>query len=206
VFVVASAMVSFNGWPQLGAESTPVAVVSGHTHGVASRSAVRRFVAATSAELAAINRPAVAAAPTVATQAPSAGRPSTAVVAGTPLKPSGSGSPTFTATANPNPPPPPAPCQPCAKPSLSDTLAGATRSATSQLGKAVTTTGSNLGSVVTGLTGAVAGKLGAVNPALGQIVQQTGQALGNTVTTATNLLGTTVSGTGNSVAGLIAHK
>jgi hypothetical protein len=207
VFFFASAVVSFRGWPQVGAQGTPVAVIAGQARPSSSRTQVRQFIALASAQTASVTHQASAGTGAAAGRLAS-GRHRTAILAATPVGSHGAHPASFSSTTSIAPggsTPPPTACTSCGRTTLGTALGAATQAATTTLGTTVAGTGSQLGSVVSGLTGAVASKLGAVSPGLAQIVSSTGQALNGTIGSATGTLGGTLSGVGNGLSGLLSH-
>src|SRR5437879_1290747 len=84
LFVLASAVVSFRGWPQVGDQSPPTAVVVARASAHAGSTATRRVIAVAAAQAAAVTGPAVSrtgGAGTQAAGAPAAG----ATVSASPL-------------------------------------------------------------------------------------------------------------------------
>ncbi len=208
VFFFASAVVSFRGWPQVGAQATPVAVIAGQSRASSSLTRVRQFTAAASGQTGSV------AGQTASGTGPAGlrlafGQSQTATVVVTRLGSHGAHRASFTATTPSAPPvstpPTPTPCSTCGRPTLGATLGAATQAVTTTLGSTVAGAGSQLGSVVTGLTGAVAGNLGAVSPGLGGIVGGTGQALGGTVGSSTGTLGATLTGVGKGLRGILTR-
>ena len=205
MFIVASALVAFHGWPHVAVQPSPGEVV------VSPRSARSTGASASARRLAA----AVVAAPVVGTgtaAAPRAGRRGgsggtggpgagrtgrngtvatpvstsipAATQAGTPTSScatSGCGTPTTTAA------PPPSPVQQGQQ---------VIQQVTNTLGHAVTGTGQQVGSVVQQTTSSVAGAVGGSSSPVGGAVQQTGSGAAKTVTGVTNALGGLVSGLG----------
>ncbi len=208
VFVFASAVVSFRGWPQVGSQATPVAVIAGQARPSSSPTQVRQFIALASAQAAAVTHQGAAGTGGAGTQL-LAGQSSTATLATTHLGSGGTHRATFSSTTSTAPggsTPPPTSCGTCGTPTLGTTLGAVAQAATNSLGTTVAGTGSRLGSVVGGLTGAVAGKLGAVSPGLANVVAGTGQALNGTIGSATGALGGTLSGLGQGLGGLLSHR
>ncbi|MDQ6605124.1 MAG: hypothetical protein M3Z06_01080 [Actinomycetota bacterium] len=210
VFFFASAVVSFRGWPQVGAQATPVAVLAGPARPSSSHTQVRQFVALASVQTASSTRQAATGAGTgPAGGRLASGQPVTAILAAPPPGSHGGHHPSFTSTppASPGAAPPPTttPCSNCGAPTLGATLGAATQAVTGTLGATVANTGSRLGSVVSGLTGAVASKLRGLSPGLEQIVNGTGRGLDGTIGSATGNLQGTLSGVGNGLNGILTR-
>jgi hypothetical protein len=207
VFVFASAVVSFQGWPQVGDQGTPVAVIARSEAPAQSSSAgARSFVALASAQAAAVTGQARTRTRGPAGGLAPAGSP-TAIIAKPGLGSRGPHRSTFASTTPvaSGPATPPTGCNPCARPPLTSVLGSTTQAAAGSLGTAVTSAGSRLGSAVSGLTGAVGGKLGGLSPGLGHVVTGAGQAVGGTVSSATGALGSTLAGVGKGLGGLLAR-
>ncbi|HEY1515122.1 MAG TPA: hypothetical protein VGF91_01805 [Solirubrobacteraceae bacterium] len=206
MFIVASALVAFRGWPHLAVQPAPGEVV------ISPRSARSTGPSASARRLAAVVAAPVGGTGTAAapgarrrggTGAPAAGRRGgngtvgtpvrtsipVATQAGTPASPcatSGCGTPTTTAA------PPPSPLQQGQQ---------VIQQVTNTLGHAVTGTGQQVGSVVQQTTSSVAGAVGGSSSPVGGAVQQTGSGAAKTVTGVTNALGGLVSGLGGGLPG-----
>jgi hypothetical protein len=180
LFVVASAVVSFQGWSQISISGSPATLpANGGT--AASRTPVSQRLAAAAAQVAA-PRPAISQPATVAPAGgavavqPLAQPPSVAPVPsplGGPTKQTGG--PGGGSSQNPSP---------------TSQLGTVVQGATNQLGGTLNSTGQTLGSAVTTLVGRVASKLSG--------------SLGTTVRKAGNALGTTISATGATAGGLVS--
>jgi hypothetical protein len=186
----ASAAVSLRGWPQVGAQGTPVAVIARQVRPPSSQMQVRQFIALASPRLPRLpirRRP--------GPERRSTGSPPDARERRfwrrrrSDLTGRTASFNSTTSTAPGGSTPPPTACTSCGRPTLGTALGAATQAATTTLGTTVAGTGSQLGSVVSGLTGAVASKLGAVSPGLAHVVGSTGQALNGPIGSATGALG-----------------
>jgi hypothetical protein len=207
MFIVASALVAFRGWPHVGAQPSPgeVVVSPSPATGAGSPSA-RRLALFTTGAVAGIAAPAPAApagiravpgAGRVGASAPphSLGRPVTAsrpVVAGasggTASSCPAGGCGSTAGTAQPGS-------------AVSGSLPGPTRpvqqvigQSTGALGGAVSGTGNQVGSVVQKTTGAVAGAVQPVSPPAAGVVNSTGAGAAKTVTGVTQTIAGTLSG------------
>lgn len=207
VFFFASAVVSFRGWPQVGGQATPVAVLAGHERPASSHTQVRRFAAVISGPAARATGPVAATA--AASSRVASARQTTAILAATPVGSPGGHRPSFTSTTPGAPgvstPPATPPCGTCGAPTLGTALGAATQAATNTLGTTVASAGGQLGSVVSGLTGVLGGRLGALSSSAAQIVSGTGRALGGTLGSATGNLGGALSGAGKGLSGILAR-
>jgi hypothetical protein len=201
VFVLASAVVAFRGWPHVGDQGTSVAVVASQPRIPLDVRAVRRIVAADTALARATG-----AGPGTATARASAAGGSVEVAStnrvhstGPVTKPDQQ-SQQLTPAANvgsaPN----------CAPPSCVPALQGlgsTVSHTTGELGGAVAATGSAVASTVSGLANSVARTLSGLNPGLGTTVKQAGEAVGATVNGVVGGLGGVVSGVGNALGQLL---
>ena len=205
MFIVASALVAFHGWPHIAAQPSPgEVVISPRSESSPATQVARRLavVAATPAAGAAASAgvgalgsaSSPAHPPTAAGRALGGGRsgipgpPRQTVGAPTgPATPvaapaSGPGAPTSCCVTRP---PPRSPVQQVQQ----------TRGqATTTLGNVASGTGSQLGSTVQQTTNAVAGAVGGVSPAAGGVVGSAGSGAAQTVTGATEALGGVASG------------
>jgi hypothetical protein len=203
MFIVASALVAFRGWPHLAPAPAPGEVV------IAPRSARSPGASAFARRLAAVV--AAPAAGTGPAAAPGAGRRggtggrrgvgptgpthsvgapvSTSIPVGTPAATptsscaTGGCGPATTTTAAP----PPTPVQQGQQ---------LIQQVTNTLGKMVSGTGGQVGSTVQQTTSSVAGAVGGASPAVGGVVKQAGSGTAKTVTGVTNAVGGLVSGLG----------
>jgi hypothetical protein len=209
VFVMASAVVAFKGWPQVGSAASPAAVIFTRPHLVAASSAERRLAAVARAN------------PAASASHVSAGHAGRAVTRhGQSLARServslgsrhrGSGTVTRvsvppTTPAAPSPPQSTGCGSSCATPPATNTLATAVQGSTSALGSTVAGTGKTLGSTVSGVVGTVASKLAGVSPPLASTVSAAGNALGNTVNQTTGAVGGLLTGTGKTLGALLGN-
>jgi hypothetical protein len=207
MFVFASAVVSFRGWPQASQPSQPFAVVLAQTAGSAQAKHVGAVAAAefpaVGAGRGAAGRGAGAAPAILRTSRQRFGR----VVGRTPdvrVIPPRIG--TVTVASGGTASAPSCTTGVCVVHRVGSTLGSTATSATSAVGSTVSRTGDAAGSALTRVTGTVGSKVGAVSPPLGHLITKTGTAVGGTVTGATTLLGSTVSSTGKTVGGLISGK
>jgi hypothetical protein len=198
VFIVASAMVAFHGWPHVGAQPSPgEVVISPRSASVPPSPAARRLaiVAAPRAARAGATVPARApgargrgsggrGAGVVAPPRETIGAP--ASTSGPVTTPAG-GSPTSCPCATSQAPPPATPVQ-----KVHQTVGQVTNT----LRNVVSDEGSQLGSTVQRTTNAAAGAVGSVSPAVGGAVQSAGSDAAQTVTGVTQGLGGVVSGPG----------
>lgn len=205
VFVTASAVVAFRGWPQVASTSAPAALVVSRPHLSGPSRAEKRLVAAERATPAGGSQVA-ARGRTAASDAPqgSAGTAQRvtriASVGSTPLRPKHvaavpvsppSSSPGAGCTAN------------CAPASPTAGVSSTVQNTTGVIATGVTGAGQSLGPTISGVVGAVASKLSGISPALGSTVNQVGNSLGNTVTQATSVAGGLVSGAGKVLGTLL---
>ncbi|HWF52437.1 MAG TPA: hypothetical protein VG294_17480 [Solirubrobacteraceae bacterium] len=204
LFVVATAVVSYRGWPQVAnAGPKPALVAPLSSYGVtASVSKPSRGSATAFATPSAI--PAAASVTVVRRIAAAVPRQSSApstlrggVHHGTTSHPAPP--PTVSTAPVTIPTPPPTPTTPT--PAVG--LGGVATQATGALGAGVSSAGKQVGATVGAITGALGGQLSQANPAVGGIVAGVGAALGNTVTGLTSGVGGAVTGTGQLLGGLL---
>lgn len=215
LFVMATAVVAYRGWPQIAYAGPRPALVLAHNdsaYGVGPKLAAATrgrptAIVAPSTVTAAVTptRPAVhgavgsapshTSAPTTLVASSSSGATrtvasSTGTANMTPVKtPS-----TPTSTTSPT-------CTSCAAPTAS--VGAGVAAATGSLGAGVSATGKQLGNTVGAVSSALAGQLSTASPAVGGLVAGVGQALGNTVTQVTGTVGGAVAGTGQLLGGLL---
>lgn len=209
LFVFASAVVSFRGWPGDVVQSQPVAVVHARTPPASPQ--VRRVAQVAAAQFhvsAPASRPAAVQTAPVST--------GTGVVVDTTTSvPSGSLgrapdarviAPRIGAVTPSNVSGPPPACTDggCIVHRVGTTLGGTATAAGSNAGTTVSGAGTTLGSAVTAAGTALGNQVGALNPALGQVVSQAGAAIGSTLTNATGALGATLAGAGKLLGGLLS--
>ena len=199
VFVLASGVVAFRGWPQVGDTVAPVSVVVPHARTETESSNARRLTAAVATFAQA---PAAAARSTRQRTLGTGGPAGAAPTSGAPRHPL-SLSPGPAAPTTPSQPgtPPSAGCLTCAVVVPPTQVTTLVQGATNAVGSTVKQTGQSLGSSVNSLAGTVAHKLAPVSPALAGTVQGTGSALGKTMTNATGALSGLVTGAGNLLSG-----
>lgn len=220
VFVLASAVVEFRGWPQLGFQpSAPAVVVVPSSARAGSRIEKRLVSSARSrgprvstvtAGVAGAGRSAnvpsggsagpgtsFAAAPVVSVPAPALPpRPTRMRIAAPPVTPPAisTGNPAGPATT---------PCSGCDVSPANSVVGNVVQGATGALGGTVASTGATLGSTVSGVAGALGTTLSGVSPLLGGTVQGAGGAVGGTLSATTGALGGTVSGVGQALGWLL---
>ena len=191
LFVVASAVVSFRGWPEVSVPGSAATLTAGGAPAAARTPAERRLVAA--AQTASL-RPAGAAAQSAPGAAQRPG--SSGVVQPQAQRPSVSSLPTPTGG------PTSQSCTTCSGsssgPAQGGQLGTVVQGTTNQLGSTLASTGQNLGTAVKQLAGTVAGKL---SGSLGSTVQQLGGALGGTLSATGAAAGGLVSGVGSTLSG-----
>jgi hypothetical protein len=199
VFVLASGVIAFRGWPQVGDPVAPVSVVIPHARAATASNTAKRLTAAVAT---------FAQAPAGAAHA---GRTHTLRTGG-PAGSAGTGSGHHALALTTGPPrtstpsqlapaQPPAACASCGAPAPPSQIGTFVQGATGAVSTTVKQTGRSLGSTVNGLAGTVANKLAPVSPGLAKTVQNAGSALGNTITNATGTLSGVVSGAGNLLSG-----
>ena len=179
MFVLASAVVSFRGWPQIAVQSAPATLQTPRAHAATTAASRRLVVAARRVSTIPSTRPATGsrgAAVAVAPRPSSAVRPSTPThrVSTAPIQSAGGGAA-----------PPPVVVLPPRKPV--QTLTTVVQGTTHQLGGTVSTVGQTLGSTVNNVVGAVANVLSGTP--LGGTVRSLGNALGGTLTATGAALG-----------------
>ena len=209
LFVMATAVVSYRGWPQVSYAASAPALVLPRTpiYGVVPTPATTPVLTAEVTPSApsrtgspvGVTRTASAITPTRSqagvTLAPGAGHgapnhPASNVPTKVPVTTAG-GSPSCTGSA----------CAP--RSSTGGGLAGVTSGVTGVVGAGVSAAGQNLGSTVSAVSGALANKLSSVSPTVGSLVSGAGQALGKAVSNATGTLGGAVAGTGQVLSGVL---
>ncbi len=202
LFIVASAMVAFRGWPHVGAQPSPGEVVVTPRPTAATESPASRRLAVISAAPASVaagaDRPVRAGAhPGVgpgggSTPPDSIGRP---VTASAPV-PSPGALPCSGGCVPEAPAPSPSPVQPVQQAIQQTTGAlGQVVSGTgNQIGSVVSGTGNQVGSVVQRGTGAVSGAVQPVSPPAAGAVNTIGTGAAKTVTGATKTIAGTLPG------------
>jgi hypothetical protein len=196
VFVLASALVAFRGWPQLSTLSSPAAVVvarapapsdsrlAGRVKIAVAATAPSTVVAATGAGVSATPSRLASGPVLVTTTAPQSVR--TPTISGPPVttpKPIGSH-----------------PCTDCATQGVTSTLTSTVTQAAGSAGAAVSSAGHTLGSGVSNATSALATKAAPISPTVAAAVAGTGALLGSTVDKTAAALGGIVAGTGQKLA------
>jgi hypothetical protein len=201
-FVLASAVVAFRGWPQVGDQASPATVVLAPRHDDSSAGNVRLH--GIPAGVGHVTGAPVAA---LGGRAPLAARPPSIGKVG--VSEHGlAAQPTKTATVvggvtSPTPKPASACGATCGVTSVTNQLAGTTENASGNLGGTVAAAGQTLGSTVSGVAGALASKLGGTSPPVAQTVASTGAALGKAVSQTAGAAGGVVSGAGQAVSGIL---
>jgi hypothetical protein len=206
VFVLASAVVAFRGWPQVGTPATPALVVVARPH-LAGGSRVERQLYAAAVSVT-----------TPASAAVAAGRASGG--AGVSKRPAGTWSqrvatstgsssgvaiPPRTVTTGQPPVTTPGCGTSCSTPisAVTGTVSTVVQSATGAVGNTVAAAGTALGSTVSGVANTVASKLAGLSPGLANTVSQAGAPLGGTVAKTTGSAANIVSGLGNTLGGAL---
>lgn len=214
LFVMATAVVSYRGWPQVAnAGTTPALVLpSGAIYGVRPTYGHRTVIAEATpsagsrarSTVTATTRTRPAAARSLGKQAGVATLALGSTGGATHSSPGPSGTTTTGTTTTAPPPCTGAGCAGSATHGAGGTaLAGVTSGVTGAVGAGVSSVGKNLGSTVSAVSGALANKLSAVNPTVGSVVAGTGQALGNAVAQATGTAGSAVASTGKLLSGIL---
>jgi hypothetical protein len=202
VFVLASAVVAFRGWPQVGTTSAPASVVIGRPHIAAASPVHLRLVAATGGARSAV--------------APAAGASGQTARSGTPgrsderIKLSSSSSARLAmppvAVVPPAAKPPvttPACGAACDQPSLPGTISTVLQNTTGAVGNTVAEAGQSLGSTVSGLTNAVATKLAPLSPGLSKAVSNVGSTVSGVVGNTATAAGQAVNGLGHTLSNVL---
>lgn len=203
MFILASALVAFRGWPHVAAQPSPgEVVVSPRPASAFASSAGRRLTLlaapapaglATGAARRAAGRvgaglPAARRGPGAGTRQ-SIGTPaSTSLASSAPAVPAGGGSAAQSGCGSCGSGSPPSP-------------APALQQVTSGLGNVVAGAGSTVGSAVQQTTGAVGGAVGTVSPAVGSTVSGVGSGAAQTIQGATQGVAGVISGLGQKLDG-----
>jgi hypothetical protein len=208
LFVMATAFVSYRGWPQVAYTGPPPALVLAHKTYFGVRPSVARPVLTADAAQPAASRGAAAPAARRSTAVAHPRQRTVTTLATTGVghgvkhhvpatvlhaPPSTGGTPTCTGAA-------------CTARPTGNGVAGVATSVTGAVGSGVSSTGKSLGSTVTAVSGALASKLSGVNPGVSNLVSGAGQALGNAVTQATQAAGGAVAGTGQLLGGILGAQ
>ncbi|MEA2159300.1 MAG: hypothetical protein QOD66_1680 [Solirubrobacteraceae bacterium] len=207
VFVLASAFVSFHGWPQLDNQLSAPALVRASTHAGGDAIGSRRLAAVLAAQRAASTRltastaggPGIASRSTATSPAIGTGGSHIGATAGTrpaitPVTPAGSS---------------PACASGCSGGSPgTTTISGTVQATTGSLGNTVAGSGASLGSTVSGVVSTLAGNVNTLSSSLAGsslagALGQSGQAVGTAVTSATGTAGAALSGAGNTAGALL---
>jgi hypothetical protein len=205
MFIVASALVAFRGWPHVGAQSSPGEVVVSPAPSTAAASPsgrrLARFVAAPGAGVAgaaaagAVARPrAVPGAVRTGTATPqhSLGRP---VTASRPVPAAGAGAGTVASCPSGGCGSTPVTAQPGSGASgPTQPVQQVVSRTTGALGGVVSGTGNQVGSIVQKTSGVVAGAVQPVSPPAAGVVDSAGAGAAKTVTGVTQTIAGTLSG------------
>lgn len=206
MFIVASALVAFRGWPHVAAQPSPGEVVVSPQPAAATGSAVaRRLVAVAAAPVGGARAPAGSLAggiggrlrgPAPPATSRSIGRPASATLpAGVPVAPTsgGGGAPSCGAGCAPAPVvgSAPAPVQ-----QLAQTAQHGIQRASGALGKVVGDTGGKVSTAVQQTTSGVAGAVQTVSPPAATVVQNTGSGASKVIGGLTNTAAGALSGLG----------
>jgi hypothetical protein len=207
VFVLASAVVSFHGWPQLDNHLSAPALVRASSHAGADSAGSRRLASVLAAQRPAgvgvtasvAGAPGLASRPVATPTVSTPGGPQVAGVAGprptiTPVTPAGSPPPCASGCGSVAPPP--------------TSISGTVQATTGTLGSTVAGSGASLGSTVTGVTTTLAGNVNSLSSSLAGSslagpLGQSGQAVGGAVTGVTQAAGATLSTVGNTAGALL---
>jgi hypothetical protein len=206
MFIVASALVAFRGWPHVGAQPSPgeVVVSPATGTGVGSVSA-RRLALFTTGPVAGIAAPAPPAAARTR-RAPGAGRAATSAPQqslGQPVRasrpvpaagPSGGTVSSCPAGGCESTAPAPQPVTAAPAPVPTRPVQQVVGQTTGALGGVVAGTGNQVGSVVQQTTGAVAGAVQPVSPPAAGVISTTGAGAAKTVSGVTQTIAGTLSG------------
>jgi hypothetical protein len=205
IFVLASAFVAFRGWPQVGDQSGPGAVVISPQHPgppSVSPSGLRLAALVTPGGRATAAGGAVLRRTRGAVTRPGSGAATENVTGGRSV-PSSSGHPQTPGSAPAGSPPSPHSCASCGgSPSPGGGgggLGSTVQQTTGSVSTAVSSTGNGAGSVVTGVAGAVANTVSGVSPPLAGVVNNVGSAAGNVVNGVTSTAANAVGGAGSTV-------
>jgi hypothetical protein len=206
MFIVASALVAFRGWPHVGAQPSPGEVVVSPTPAAAAGStSARRLAVFTAGPAAGVARPAGTAPAPAARRVPGAGRPGAAAPSHSLGRPVTASRPVSTASSGGGGTLSSCPATGCgvaagtAQPGSA--ASGPTqpvqqviRQTTGALGGVVAGTGNQVGSAVQQTTGAVAGAVQPVSPPAAGVVSGVGAGAAKTVTGVTQTIAGTLSG------------
>ncbi len=201
VFVLASTVVAFRGWPQVSAQPSPATLVASPVRSPAPSSAGRRLAYA-AASLRATVPGGVAnhavGGRTVTGQSltvPHGGVASVVLPAQT--SPAARVVPTTTTST--------APCTTCsAAPTVTGGTAQTVNGVAGVLGTTVAQTGQSLGATVSGVANVLASKLAGVSPPLANTVSHTGAAVGSSLTGVSSAAAGVVSGAGTALGGVLS--
>ncbi|MHB8656631.1 MAG: hypothetical protein ACYC91_01555 [Solirubrobacteraceae bacterium] len=196
LFILASAVVAFRGWPAVGQESSPVAVIVSAPRGAVPSTSQSRRVAALAGQAIAASSPSLSTTGASGASAQAAGAPRVVAQSVSPVLVAQTGQVTTIGTV---PGPGGSGCGACGTPPPAG-FSGVIGAVSSSLGRTVAGTGNAAGSALGTVTGSVAAQLGGGG---GAVVGSVGQLLGSTVTATTASLGQTVTAAGHVLDGLL---
>lgn len=206
VFVLASAVVAFRGWPQVGSNAAPASIVMARPHISAPSPTQARLLAAASRSTARS-----ATVPSSRRQ-PASGSPGRAAQLSAQVRIARDPSARLTTPpvgAAPSSGRPPATTHNCGLSCRALTVTGTVgtvvQSTTGTVGGTVAAAGHSLGSTVSGLTNAVASKLAPLSQGLASTVTRAGSALNGLVSNTANAAGRLVNGLGSTLGGALGH-
>jgi hypothetical protein len=202
VFVLASAVVSFRGWPQVGSQATPASVVvnpAGLAH--SSSRAGRSLAFAAAAPVAGAAVAGAGAARTGPSTNTGAGPVVTIVPTTLTSQPGSRG------TVAPGPVGQPTSCASgCSAPAVTAPIGTAVKSSTGALGNTVSAAGSSAGAAVTGASKTAAGSLTGISSSVSGAVRTAGSAVGSAVSGSSQTAGSAVTQAGQAVGNLLGSK
>ncbi len=203
VFVLASAVVSFQGWPQLDNHLSAPALVRASSHVAVDPAGARRVAAVLTAQQGSSG-----AGTTAGTAGPGAAGVTPGVTSTSVASPGGRVIAVIPGPRSAINPVAPAGTGPgctsaCGGGSTGGGLGDVVQKTTGALGSTVTAGGASLGSTVTGVASSLAGNVNGVSSSLAGAVNQAGQVLGGTVTGTTGAAGSTLAGAGTALNGLL---
>jgi hypothetical protein len=199
LFVLASAVVAFKGWPQVADQPTPTAVIVAQRQAPLDEHAIHRLQSAGAAVTGAtVTAAAPSSAQRVVASTSTSPAPSPSIhVASTGTRQADRTTHAETGSANPTA------IAPAPHKSAPPTLAQTVNNTTGTLGRTVAGAGNAVASTVTGLTNALAKTVSGLSPGLGQTVKRTGDLLGSAVSGTTGVVGGLLSGTGQALGQLL---
>jgi hypothetical protein len=200
LFVLASAVVSFNGWPRVGGQAAPAAVVLPSADHPAGSVAGRRLAAAVAAR-SGVPSGAGTARAAVAVMTPAAAAVMTPVVGRRVSSVSG-GAPALPGQSAPPRPAGSRPCN-CDGGHAPGPLGTAVRKTTGAVGGTVAGVGAGAGGAISGATGAVASGVSGVSPGAGAVVGAAGRQAGGAVAGTGAGAGAAVAAAGRALSGAL---